>query len=684
MIRTRSRRMLSILLVTCLTALAAPVSPAVAAGNFPGGLVDAPRYVSNDHTVFGVTIAPTTATSGLAPNTEYRVKLRFTEDTAPSPSTNRGFVWNPVSGSWVQEGADWSSCPTLTTDASGLLSNGWLYGKFGDETRSGDYYLMLSLKAGTDDTLNASLLPVVTVLDTATEAGKVHNGVTIAPSQAQARAELTDPDSSSIVWSLTKTELNAVDSDSDGSIDNAEENRGPAGLPGDYTLVVPAATTCDLRLKRTATLDNVVTGPADTDIALGAAEVVPPSAPPTASAEPTTTGVSVTWQAATDNVGVSGYRIYRSPVPTIPASFSPVASLVASLPAGDSTWIDTGVVPGERYSYQVRAVDAATNVGPRATAVMPVPPHVVALGRMSGDDRYDTAIAVSAASFAPSSVTTAVIATGRNFPDALSASGLAGAYGAPVLLVGDSVTASLTAELDRLGATGVAIVGGTSAVSEAVAAQLGVDFEVDRIAGVDRYATAAEVAGRLKEAGGRASTAFIARGDSFPDALAAAPFAAGRGMPILLTRTDSLPACTSDALTHIGTVSAVVLGGTSAVDAGVMADLDLLLTGTVERWDGTDRYETAAKTAEQGVARGWSGWTAVGVATGSSFPDALGGGTAIGARGGVLVLTDPVVLSPVTSAMLESNMDAIDTIELLGGSSALGAGVFDAVEALLP
>jgi len=676
-----SRRALSVLLVACLVMLGAPVLPASAAANFTGGLVDAPRYVSNDHTPFGVTISPTTAT-GLTPLTEYRVKLRFTEGTAPSPSTNRGFIWNGVSRNWVQEGADWSVCPTVTTDPSGLLPNQWLYGKFGDTSRSGDYRLMLSLKAGNADTLNASVLPTVTVLDTATQAGKVHNGV--ATGQAAARAELTDPASSTIVWSLTKSELNLVDSDSDGLVDNAEENRGPAGLPGDYTLVVPAATTCDLRLKRAATLNDLVSGPADTDIALGAAEIVPPSAPATASAEPTTTGVSVSWDPATDNVGVTGYRIYRFAVATTVASYSPVARLVASLAPAASEWTDTGVVAGVRYSYEVRAVDAATNVGPRATATMPVPPHVVDLTRTAGEDRYDTAIAISEATFAASSVTTAVIATGRNFPDALSASGLAGAYGAPVLLVGDSVTASLTAEIDRLGATDVAIVGGTAAVSSAIATQLDVDYEVKRIDGGDRYETAAKVAKRLKQAGGRASTAFIARGDAFPDALSAAPFASGRAMPILLTRTTGLPGYTSSALTEIGTVSAVVLGGTSAVSDVVVVDLEAQLAGTVERWDGIDRYETSVKAAEAGIAKGWAAWGTVGIATGANYPDALGGGTAIGSRGGVLLLTAPTSLSPVTSAALASNIDAIDSIEFLGGPSALGTDVYDAVEALLP
>lgn len=682
MARMGSRRVLSLLLVACLLTLAAPLSPAMAAaGNFEGGLVDVPRYVSNDHTVYGVTISSSTA-SGLAPLTTYSVKMRFTEGTSPNPSTNRGFIWNAVTEAWVPEAADWSTCPTVTTDASGLLPSGWLFGKFGDEASSGDYYLMLSLKAGTADTLNASLLPVVTVLDTATEAGKVHNG--IATGQAIARAELTDPNSSAIPWSLSKTEANLVDSDSDGLVDNAEENRGPNGLPGDYTLVVSAETTCDLRLKRTTVMNDIVTGPADTDIALGAAEIVPPSAPATAAAAANDTGVSVTWDPATDNVGVAGYRVYRHEIPTGTEAFSPVASLVASVSASTFEWTDTAAAEGVRYIYEIRAVDAATNVGPRVEATMPPPPHVVELGRTAGENRYATAIAVSEATYPASSVTTAVLATGRNFPDALSAAGLAGAYDSPVLLVGDSVTASLTAEIDRLGASAVAIVGGTAAVPAAVEAAFAADYDVDRIAGADRYETAAEVARRLKAAGGKASTAFVARGDAFPDALSAAPFASGRAMPVLLTRPTDLPDATAEALADIGSTSVVVLGGTSAVGEGVAGELDLLLSGTVDRWEGADRYATAMKIAEGGIGRGWGTWATVGIATGVNFPDALGGGAAIGFRGGVLLLTAPTALSEGVSGLLSLHISDIDTIEVLGGENALSVGVYNELQALLP
>ncbi|MEV0714475.1 DUF4832 domain-containing protein [Asanoa sp. NPDC050611] len=68
----------------------------------------------------------------------------------------------------------------------------------------------------------------------------------------------------------------------------------------------------------------------------------------------TNTSVSLSWSAATDNVGVTGYQVFRN------------GTLVGS-PSGTS-FTDTGRSPGQTYQYQVRAVDAAGNVsGPSAT-----------------------------------------------------------------------------------------------------------------------------------------------------------------------------------------------------------------------------------------------------------------------------------------------------------------------------
>ena len=92
--------------------------------------------------------------------------------------------------------------------------------------------------------------------------------------------------------------------------------------------------------------------------------------------------------------------------------------------------------------------------------------------RLSGDNRYVTAAALSAATYAPG-VAIAYVATGANFPDALAGAAAAGWQGAPILLVTkDSIPAATAAELQRLNPGRVVILGSTGVVSEAVRIQL--------------------------------------------------------------------------------------------------------------------------------------------------------------------------------------------------------------------
>ncbi|MEO7663749.1 MAG: cell wall-binding repeat-containing protein, partial [Candidatus Limnocylindrales bacterium] len=88
--------------------------------------------------------------------------------------------------------------------------------------------------------------------------------------------------------------------------------------------------------------------------------------------------------------------------------------------------------------------------------------------RLSGSDRYTTAVAISKASFGtPANVL--YIATGASFPDALAGAPVAGDRGAPLLLVTQSaIPSSVKTELTRLKPKAIVILGGTGAVSDAV------------------------------------------------------------------------------------------------------------------------------------------------------------------------------------------------------------------------
>ncbi|HET7686791.1 MAG TPA: PQQ-dependent sugar dehydrogenase, partial [Candidatus Limnocylindria bacterium] len=116
--------------------------------------------------------------------------------------------------------------------------------------------------------------------------------------------------------------------------------------------------------------------------------------------------------------------------------------------------------------------------------------------RIAGADRYETAAQVSATWYA-ASPPAAFVATGTGFADALSGGPAAAQESAPLLLVRpNEVPPSTAAELARLQPARIYVLGGTGAVSAAVATQLDAYTAgpVIRLAGPDRYATAAAVA----------------------------------------------------------------------------------------------------------------------------------------------------------------------------------------------
>ncbi|TLM74799.1 MAG: cell wall-binding repeat-containing protein, partial [Actinobacteria bacterium] len=99
---------------------------------------------------------------------------------------------------------------------------------------------------------------------------------------------------------------------------------------------------------------------------------------------------------------------------------------------------------------------------------------------------------------------------------------------------------------------------------------------VTRIAGPDRYRTAAAASAFGWNTGG---TVVIATGANFPDALCGAPLAHAYGGPILLTPPAALPASVTAEIARLGATSAIVLGGTGAVSAAVEGTLRSQLGG---------------------------------------------------------------------------------------------------------
>jgi hypothetical protein len=153
-------------------------------------------------------------------------------------------------------------------------------------------------------------------------------------------------------------------------------------------------------------------------------------------------------------------------------------------------------------------------------------------------------------------------------------------------------------------------------------------------------------------------------------------------MPVLLTRQGELPATVETAITDLGLTDVVVAGGTVAVSAGVMADV-VTAGASAMRVAGANRSATAVEMAEYAMSMGWASAAYVGVATQASFADALGGGAATGANGGVLLLTNPWYLPEAPTDFLEDNrLDVLD-VTIFGGPAAVTGAVMDEISAAL-
>jgi len=299
--------------------------------------------------------------------------------------------------------------------------------------------------------------------------------------------------------------------------------------------------------------------------------------------------------------------------------------------------------------------------------------------RLAGVDRYETAAAISAANFGRG-LPVAFVATGANFPDALAAGPAAATSGGPVLLTRSSVLPQPTRdELARLQPSSIVVLGGTGVVSDAVLSELrGYSASVSRIAGADRYATAAAISAAYFRSV-PVDVAYIATGANFPDALAGGAAAGFQGGPILLTRPTALPAATGQELARLRPARIVVLGGPAVVGDGVL-DALRAYSANVSRIFGADRYATAAGISAAGFAAGTR--PIVYVATGSVFPDGLAAAPVAGRHGAPLLLTAPSQLPAATAAELR-RLNPREII-VLGSTGAVSETVVDQMRALWP
>ncbi|WP_270180133.1 cell wall-binding repeat-containing protein [Alkalihalobacillus sp. CinArs1] len=192
--------------------------------------------------------------------------------------------------------------------------------------------------------------------------------------------------------------------------------------------------------------------------------------------------------------------------------------------------------------------------------------------RLSGKDRYETSVAINEA--IPFETDEAMIASGENFPDALSIAPYAGKMQTPVLFVQkNKVPAEVVSYLKNNRITESYTIGGEGVITSHTTDSLGVP--TTRISGKDRYETNYQVIKRFNSS--YLEHIYIATGTNFPDALVGGALSSKKDSPIMLTHPDKLLPEVSQELTYLrnrGANSYNILGGYGAISVELAWTID--------------------------------------------------------------------------------------------------------------
>lgn len=220
----------------------------------------------------------------------------------------------------------------------------------------------------------------------------------------------------------------------------------------------------------------------------------------------------------------------------------------------------------------------------------------VTSSKISGDDRYKTAVEISK-NYSSTSKHAVVVNGQKGIVDALTATPYASLKKAPILMTqNNKLNEDTKKELTRRGIKTVDIIGGTASVSDSVKAEIEkMGITVNRIAGNSKYETSLKVAQAFDKISDISKIA-VANGEVLADAVSVAAPAAQNKMPIILAHpSKGLDDATKTYIKGEGISTSYVIGGTSSVSNATQNSLP----GTKKRLEGTGRQETNAKVVKE-------------------------------------------------------------------------------------
>lgn len=286
--------------------------------------------------------------------------------------------------------------------------------------------------------------------------------------------------------------------------------------------------------------------------------------------------------------------------------------------------------------------------------------------RLYGSDRYATSVAIALSGWTQSNY--AILASGENFPDAISAAPLAKKYDAPILLSRtDSIPEETLSAIQQLKVKNVIIIGGAGSISSEVEKQLAASgLVVTRIFGQDRYETCIKIAEQL----GDVTEIAVVTGESFPDALSISPIAVKRNMPIILVNHNEIPSVVKDYVNNHKLTTTYVIGSGTSLNNVVLKGLS-----NIELITGNDKYQINYNIIDK--FKSDLNLSTTYIASGENFPDALSGSILAGKKSNPLLLVGGD--SSYQKDYFNNNSANISDINILGGTGVISEEVINKI-----
>ena len=193
------------------------------------------------------------------------------------------------------------------------------------------------------------------------------------------------------------------------------------------------------------------------------------------------------------------------------------------------------------------------------------------------------------------------------------------------------------------------------------------------LAGKDRYTTAVLISQKSFPDG--ANTVVIASGDSYADALVAAPLASSYNAPVLLTGKDIITTATLNEIKRLGAKNAYIIGGEGVVTKAVDKTLEAkgLNVFRVFSSYANDRFGTSVYvSANMDIKRG-SAPTDVFIAYSQGYADTIAvASIAALKKAPILYINKSGVLDGATKYYLNQIKDSVKNIYIIGGTGVIG------------